>query len=184
MQTLQLFTNVEDMIQFNSSEFNASWLISWILKADDIKLRIRLNEIEYLMHESLTLHYILSQIQNYVLLTTSSEQFRKVIITEDMLLVTWFYEWVLNHLHISIKMLAAYLTAEEQKKVIDDFNNTDLSVVILIIMYAVSAQRLNLDLWCSRVLIAASAVNTAAEIQIWDHVLWVSYNFISVWRLC
>jgi len=71
----------------------------------------------------------------------------------------------LNHLHISIKILAAYLTAKEQKKMINNFNNVEIDVVILIIMYAVNAQNLNLDSRCLRILIATSAVNTAAEIQ-------------------
>ncbi len=56
---------------------------------------------------------------------------------------------MLNHLHISIKILAAYLTAKERKKIINDFNNVEIDVVILIIMYAVNAQNLNLDSRCS-----------------------------------
>jgi len=48
---------------------------------------------------------------------------------------------------------------------INDFNNVEIDVVILIIMYAINAQNLNLDSRCLRILIATSAVNTAAEIQ-------------------
>lgn len=79
--------------------------------------------------------------------------------------MAYFYERVLNHMRIPTRVLAAYLNAEERKKVVDDFNNVDIGVVVLIVMYAVSAQGLNLDPWCSRVLVAAPAVNTAAEIQ-------------------
>jgi len=54
---------------------------------------------------------------------------------------------------------------KEQKKIIDDFNNVEIDVVILIIMYVVNAQNLNLDFHCLRILIAALAVNTATKIQ-------------------
>lgn len=139
-----------------------------------------MKKIKYLTHKLLTLRYIFSQIRDYVLSIVISETVQKVIVTKDTSLMTWFYKCVLNHLHISIKILAAYLTAKEQKKMINDFNNVEIDVVILIIMYAVDAQNLNLDSRCLRILIATSAVNTAAEIQTWERVLRASYTFISV----
>ena len=176
--------NVKNMIMFNSSEFNVRWLISRILKSDDSQFIIRMKKIKYLTYESSMLRYIFSQICNYVLSVIISETVWKVIVIENTSLMTWFYKHVLNHLHIFIKILAAYLTVKEQKKIIDDFNNVEIDVVILIIMYVVNAQNLNLDFHCSRILIAALAVNTATKIQTWEHVLKVNYTFISVWRLC
>jgi SNF2 family DNA or RNA helicase len=90
---------------------------------------------------------------------------RKIIITEDTPVVAWYYERVLNHLHVPTKVLAAYLNADERKKVVDEFNNINVGVVVLLVMYAVSAQGLNLDPRCSRVLVTAPAVNTAARFR-------------------
>ncbi len=59
---------------------------------------------------------------------------------------------------------------------VDEFNNIDVDVVVLLVIYAVSAQGLNLDPQCSRILVTTSA----AEIQAWGCVLQVSYIFISV----
>ncbi len=184
MQTLKLSMNVKNMTQFNSSEFNVRWLISRILKSDDSQFIIRMKKIKYLTYESSTLRYIFSQIRDYVLSVAIFETVRKVIVMKNTSLITWFYKCVLNHLHIFIKILAAYLTVKKRKKMIDDFNNVEIDVVILIIMYVVNAQNLNLDSHCSKVLIAASTVNITAKIQTWKCVLRASYTFISVWRLC
>jgi len=62
-------------------------------------------------------------------------------------------------------VLAAYLKADERKKVVNNFINPASSLLILIVMYAVSTQGLNLNLCCTQVLMASSAVNVAAEVQ-------------------
>ncbi len=176
--------NVKNMTQFNSSEFNIKWLISCILKSDDSQFIIRMMKIKYLIHELSTLRYIFSQIRDYVFSVAIFETVWKVIVMKNISLMTWFYEHVLNHFHISIKILAAYLTVKEQKKMINDFNNVKIDVVILIIMYVVNAQSLNLNSCCSRVLITALVMNIVAKIQTWRCVLKASYTFILVWRLC
>jgi len=62
-------------------------------------------------------------------------------------------------------MLAVYLKTDERKKVVNDFTDSASSLLILIVMYAVSTQRLNLNLCCAQVLMTSSAVNVAAEVQ-------------------
>jgi len=64
-----------------------------------------------------------------------------------------------------MKVLAAYLKADERKKVVNNFTDPASSLLVLIVMYAVSTQRLNLDSCCTQVLMASSAVNVAAEVQ-------------------
>ena len=44
---------------------------------------------------------------------------------------------------------------KERVKVVKDFNNSLLNLQILIIMYTVSTQDVNLDKYCCRVLVAA-----------------------------
>jgi len=62
-------------------------------------------------------------------------------------------------------MLTAYLKVDERKKVVNNFTDPASSLLILIVMYAVSTQRLNLNLCCAQVLMTSSAVNVAAEVQ-------------------
>ena len=181
MWKLNLSINVKSMSQYNFSNYDAEWLIKQTLRPDDILSQSRRDQIKFLVFNSLILCYILSQVQDYILL---SDNFRpwKIIVTENTPLVAWFYEQVLNHLHIDMKVLTAYLKADERKKVVNNFTDSASSLLILIVMYAVSAQRLNLNSCCTQVLMTSSAVNVAAEVQAWGRVLWVSYSFISVWR--
>ncbi len=58
-----------------------------------------------------------------------------------------------------------YLKADERKKIVNNFINSASLLLILIVMYAVSAQRLNLNLCCAQILMTSSAVNVAAEVQ-------------------
>lgn len=52
---------------------------------------------------------------------------------------------MLNYLHILTRILVTYLNIEEQQKVVDNFNYFNNEVIILIVMYTVSAQELNLN---------------------------------------
>ena len=47
---------------------------------------------------------------------------------------------------------------------------------ILIVMYAVSAQRVNLDTCCSQVVVAAPAINVTVEVQGWLRIIQVGVN--------
>ena len=62
-------------------------------------------------------------------------------------------------------MLAVYLKTDERKKVVNDFTDSASSLLILIVMYAVSTQKLNLNLCCAQILMISSAVNVATEVQ-------------------
>jgi hypothetical protein len=126
-----------------------------VLKPGDIPPITRMEQLKYLVHGSLTLRHILSQIRDHLLSVTTTD---KIIITEDTPLVAWYYERVLNYLHVNTRVLGAYLKPEERKRLIDDFNDRKSELKILIVMYAVSAQGVNLDRCCSRVLVAAPAI--------------------------
>jgi len=62
-------------------------------------------------------------------------------------------------------MLIVYLKTDERKKVVNNFTDSTSSLLVLIVMYAVSAQRLNLNSCFAQVLMTSSAVNVAAEVQ-------------------
>lgn len=59
---------------------------------------------------------MLSQIRDYVLPKSALGRPRKIIITEDTPVVTYFYERVLNHMHIPTRVLATYLNAKSKKR--------------------------------------------------------------------
>ena len=64
-----------------------------------------------------------------------------------------------------MKVLTVYLKTDKRKKVVNNFTDPASSLLILIVMYAVSTQKLNLNLCCTQVLMTSSAVNVVAEVQ-------------------
>ena len=61
------------------------------------------------------------------------------------------YDRVLNHLHVGTKVVAAYLNARKRQHIFNQFNEESDEVLILVIMYGVSAVGVNLDRCCCRV---------------------------------
>lgn len=86
------------------------------------------------LHGSPTLRYISLQIRDYLLSAGSTRSKNKIIIAEDTPVVAWFYERVLNHMHINTKVLAAYLNPEERKQVVKDFNDPAAALEVLIVI--------------------------------------------------
>ena len=55
-------------------------------------------------------------------------------------------------MHINIKIFIAYLNSKKRKQMIKDFNDSATTLKVLIIIYAVSAQDINLNRCCFRTL--------------------------------
>ena len=65
------------------------------------------------------------------------------------------------------KIEESYLDQDERTNLVATFRNKEFHPSVLIIMYAVSPQGVNLDQACSKVLVLTSAVNPTAEAQAW-----------------
>ncbi|KJX97459.1 hypothetical protein TI39_contig489g00002 [Zymoseptoria brevis] len=117
-------------------------------------------------------------------------QFRKILITEEIPLCAWYYEQILNELHIGTQVLHSALSTKARDNVVEEFKkkvevgNLDRPVV-LILMYSINAIGVNLDPACYHVIVATAATNAALEIQAWSRVLRVSQKMaVKIYRLC
>ena len=119
----------------------------------------------------------------YYVLGADSGQQRKLIITEDIPLVAWFWEIVYRYLYIETEVLHSGLNNEARWSLVQSFNNINSPLKVLILMYNVGAQGVNLDQCCCRVLVATAAINASPEIQAWGRVIRVcilhSYRFMT-----
>ena len=110
------------MAQSNSPEYDAEWLIRRIIRPGDAFPYTRREQIKFLVFGSPTLRYILTQVRDYLLPSRNSRP-QKIIVTEDTPAVAFFYEQVLNHLHVDTKIVTVKLSrkieswiAKEAKK--------------------------------------------------------------------
>ena len=56
------------------------------------------------------------------------------------------------------------------------FKNPSHPIKLLILLYKVGAQGVNLDPCCNRVLVATEAINASLEIQVWGRVIRVKMS--------
>ena len=177
MRKIRLSTNVDGMTRYNSPEYEAEWLIKRVIRPGDVQPVTRQDQLRFLTTGSPVLRFVLSQLRDYVLpyLDTSGDP-KKLMVTLDTPLVAWYYERVLNLLHINTKVLGAFLTADERTKVVAEFNDPKGKLVVIIVMYSVSSQGANMDGCCNRVCVCEPAINHASEVQAWTRAVRVSYS--------
>lgn len=77
----------------------------------------------------------------------------------------FFYQSVLNVLYVKSEILHVELFDIERVHLIKRFNDLNDSLLIFIIMYQVTAQRLNLDTFCFRIIVSTSIINAVSKIQ-------------------
>lgn len=173
MNELGRSTLVEDLDAFRGSEYGVDWFVQLVWRPGDIPITNRAELIRFLCYGSPKLRYILRQIRDHLL--SGEENKNKLLILEDVPVTPWFYELALQELHIPAATLHSGIRdPRERQKLIDEFNDPDSPLRVLIIMYNISAQGVNLDRAFSRVIVSIAAVNAALEIQGWGRVLRVS----------
>jgi hypothetical protein len=109
----------------------------------------------------------------------ATARLQKQLITEDIPAIAWYWELVLNFVHIPTQVLHSDLTDAEREHVVGEFKRapqpgdlTHLSVMIL--MYTINASGINLDTDCHRVIVNTAATSTPVEVQAWSRVVRVS----------
>ncbi|KAK6417219.1 hypothetical protein LTR81_009407 [Elasticomyces elasticus] len=124
-----------------------------------------------------TLRYI----KEYVLPKENdpNQRFQKLLITEEYPLIAWYWELVLNFLHIPTQVIHSALGERDRSRVVTQFNETpqahDINhLTVCILMYTINAAGVNLDKDCNRVIVNTAACNAATEIQAWSRVIRVS----------
>lgn len=184
MNALGFDTLVEEMEGYRSAGHSIQWLIDMVKLSEEPTPRTRSDMLKYVDYGSPKFRYILRQMRDYVLQSQAGMKPRKLLITEDTPLVAWFYELVLQFLHIPTAVLHAGLDDYERQNLIDKFREKSSDLMVLIIMYSVSAQGVNLDSCCCRVLVATAAINAALEIQAWGRVMRVSNPAYTAFQTC
>ena len=72
---------------------------------------------------------------------------------------------MLNFIYMKTEMLHAIFIDVERFNLMNKFNNSDDFLLMLIIMYQMSTQNVNLDRACSKMIVAISTINVSIEIQ-------------------
>ena len=170
-------TLVEDLTMFRQQGISAHHLIFLTRRAGEPSPTTGLTKLQSLCFGSPTLRYILHQLRTYVLPTDFNAPPKKLLITEDVPLNAWFWEVACNFVYVEAEVLHAGLTDHERVALVRRFNDSTDSLTVLIIMYQVSAQGVNLDACCARAVVATPAINAPSEIQGWSRIIRVSLFF-------
>ena len=171
-------TFVADVNRYRVRQYSANWLINATWREGDGPIRTRLERLEYLCFGSPTLRYLLYTIRREVLPSRDDPlaKKRKLLVTEATPLCAWFLEICLRYALIDVKVMHAELDQRERTATGAEFNRLESPLQVLIIMYDVSAQGLNLHTACHVAFVATAARNSALEIQGWGRILRVSVS--------
>ncbi|ETS82283.1 hypothetical protein PFICI_07285 [Pestalotiopsis fici W106-1] len=141
-------------------------LADFLLDADEPAPKTALDYLKLAIRGSPTLRYILYDLKEHVLSKRIGKKIKKVLITEDVPMLAYYYELVLQLIGINCRVLHSELSPSQRKELIADFNNGAMdSVQVLIQMYKVGFAGTNLQKNCSRVIVAAQAQSLAVQWQ-------------------
>ncbi|KAI1344895.1 P-loop containing nucleoside triphosphate hydrolase protein [Xylariaceae sp. FL0016] len=131
------------------------------------------------------LQYILRYIAEKIISRQGSEPIRKLLIIENVPMLAFFYELVLELLGFNCQTLHSDLPNDQRKELIDSFNsNAKESCQIMIQMYTVGFAGTNLHQNCHRVLVAAQAHSLPVQWQAIHRVIRVGQTRdVSVHRI-
>lgn len=116
--------------------------------------------------KSPVLQYILHYIKENILDRKKGEKIKKLLITESIPILAYYYELVLQFIGISARTFYSDLKHDQRKELVDSFNSeADDSCQILIQMYSVAFAGSNLHKNCSRVLVASQSHSLAVQLQ-------------------
>ena len=183
MQKLGYKTIVQDMEGYRTKGHTAEWVVNMVRRKADPVPHTRLQRLQFLADGSPTLRYILHQIKELCLLAGQplTKQQSKLLITEDVPLIAWYWELCLNYLYIHTETLHSGLSFAQRVDLVNRFNNPESSPKVMNLMYTVGSQGTNLDQGSHRVLVSTAALNAPLEIQAWGRVIRVGTPSRSIW---
>jgi hypothetical protein len=163
---------IRDMSILRDKGFNAFDMVPLLRRpGENSKLVTGVDYLSYLCRGSPKLRFILDQISSYVLPQKVGGQYNKLLLTEDILLMAFFFELVLNITYVETAVLHSALTDNERVSLIKRFNNNEDLLRIFIIMYLVNAAGANLDPAYCRVIVVTSTTNYTIESQAYSRVV-------------
>lgn len=141
-------------------------LADFLLEGDDPTPTTALGYLKLAIKSSPVLRYILHDLKEHVFSQRVGTKIKKVLITENVPMLAYYYELVLQFIGINCRTLHADLGEGERKRLIADFNSDSWeSTQVLIQMYTVGFAGTNLHKNCSRVIVGAQAHSLAVQWQ-------------------
>ena len=171
MEKIRRSSLVEDMTSLRHRGFNANHLKDIQLQKADSTPLTALKKLKFLIFGSPPFRFILHQIHVYVLPALPTSKPNKLLLTEDVSLSAQFWEMVINLVYVESAVLHASLSDGERIQLVERFNYLDDPLILIFIMHSVSAQGVNLDRCCNRVIVATNAINAPLEWQSWGQVI-------------
>ncbi|KAK7544145.1 uncharacterized protein J3D65DRAFT_682132 [Phyllosticta citribraziliensis] len=169
MKAKGLDTLVENIRDMRTQECGVSWFIDKVRKTGDfLPVGDRQKDIAYLCFGGPKLRMLLRQVRETVLNATRP---RKLLVIDETPLVAWLEEMLLQHMHIDARVLHADLDTAERDALVKDFNDPNRGPQVLILLYNVSSQGVNMHKACSDALVTSSGINASAEVQAWGRLI-------------
>lgn len=135
-----------------------------IKKSDDSSTDIDMKKLQILLYEFFILRYILHQVHIYVFFHDAQFRFRKFLITEDIFLNAYFWKMIFNLIYVKTEILHVALTDVERINFVKKFDDLNDFLLVLIIMYQISAQNVNLNESYSKMIVTTFAINAFTKI--------------------
>ncbi|KAI5860085.1 P-loop containing nucleoside triphosphate hydrolase protein [Durotheca rogersii] len=159
-------TKAEHVLSMRRAKVNLRHLARFLNKGTSPMPRIAVDYIKLAVRASPVLRYILHFVKGNVLKRRPNGKIKKLLITESIPILAYYYELVLQFLLINCQTLHAGLDQDERRELIASFNDdTDESCQILIQMYTVGFAGSNLHKNCDQVLVASQAHSLRVQWQ-------------------
>ena len=159
------------MTKLRTRGFNSHYLIDMVRRKRDPEPSNGLKKLLFLCFGSPVLRYLLYQLHTYVLPAGLDTPPRKLLLTEDVPLLAQFWEMCLNSVYVETAVLHAALSDGDRIQLVNRFNDSRDPLTVMVIMHTVSAQGVNLDRCCNRVVVVTNAPNAPMEWQSWGRVI-------------
>ena len=169
-------TLIENINLFRNKNISAHHIINLVKRSEDPSINTDMTKFQMLIYESSILRYILNQIHTYVLSHDANSKSRKLFITENISFNAFFWKSACKLFYVDAETLHAELNDVERVNFVKKFNDFDDFFFIFIIMYQVSAQRINLNRCCFKIIVVISIINVFIEIQTWFRIIRVCFQ--------
>ncbi|KAK8174184.1 hypothetical protein IWX90DRAFT_500523 [Phyllosticta citrichinensis] len=136
--------------------------------AGDFPVGDRHKDIAYLCFGGPKLRTLLRQDRETVLNATRP---RELLVIDETPLVAWLEEMLLQHMHIDAHVFHADLDTAERDALVEGFNDLNRSPQVLILLYNIASQGVNMHKACSDALVTSSGINASAEVQAWGRLI-------------
>ncbi|KAK6074379.1 hypothetical protein SCUP515_06514 [Seiridium cupressi] len=152
--------------QMRSAGITFIQLAEFLLGPDEPTPQTALGYLKVAIRGSPILRYILHDLKENVLGQGSGDKITKLLITEAVPILAYYYEMVLQLIGINCRVFHSDLTQDQRKELIASFNDDAKdSVQVLIQMYTVAFAGSNLHKNCARVIVASQAHSLAVQWQ-------------------